>query len=40
MSLFSLILLSLALSVDCSTICMVFGMQRAAFRANLRAEWV
>ena len=38
MSLFSLIILSLALSIDCFTICMVFGMQRAAFRANLRAE--
>lgn len=37
MSLFSLIVLSLALSVDCFTICMVFGMQRSSFRAGLRA---
>lgn len=36
MGLFSLILLSLALSLDCFTVCIIFGMQRSAFRHSLR----
>ena len=36
MSFFSLVLLALALSIDCSTVCLVFGMQRSAYRRALK----
>lgn len=36
MSLISLLLLSLALSIDCFTVCLIFGMQRSAFRHSLK----
>lgn len=37
MSLLSLILLSIALSLDCFTVCFIFGMQRSAFKKALKA---
>ena len=36
MSFFSLVLLALALSIDCFTVCLVFGMQRSAYRRALK----
>lgn len=36
MSLFSLILLALALSIDCFTVCLIFGMQRSAYKRSLK----
>ncbi|MCH5243789.1 MAG: manganese efflux pump [Lentimicrobiaceae bacterium] len=36
MSLFSLILLSIALSLDCFTVCLIFGMQRSAWKKSLK----
>lgn len=37
MNFFEIILLCAALSVDCFTICLIYGAQRAAFRQQLRA---
>lgn len=36
MSLFSLLLLSVALSIDCFTVCLIFGMQRSALHNALK----
>lgn len=36
MSLLSLILLSVALSLDCFTVCLIFGMQRSAWKRSLK----
>lgn len=36
MSLLSLILLSVALSIDCFTVCLIFGMQRSAWKKSLK----
>ncbi|MEG2666583.1 MAG: hypothetical protein RSA02_06190, partial [Bacteroidales bacterium] len=36
MSFLSLILLSIALSLDCFAICLIFGAQRAALKAALK----
>ncbi|MCM1531150.1 MAG: manganese efflux pump MntP family protein [Bacteroides sp.] len=37
MGLFSLLLLAISLSVDCFIICLIFGMQRAAWKTSLKA---
>lgn len=38
MNIFSLILISLALSADCLAICLIYGMQRRAFKSALKPE--
>ncbi len=37
MGFFSLVLLALALSIDCFAVCLIFGMQRSAYQRSLKA---